>query len=86
LYTFDFLHNAKPIEEKYSQFDFNNVDRLEKFTGTHPSVMMKKVESQNWNFSFDPKKSVWKTKDKIMQPIEDLLGFKIGEYKNYKLI
>ena len=86
LYTFDFLHNAKPIEEKYSQFDFNNVDRLEKFTGTHPSVMLKKVESQNWNFSFDPKKSVWKTKDKIMQPIEDLLGFKIGEYKNYKLI
>jgi len=64
----------------------HNVDRVGRFTGTHPAIMMNKVNAQNWEYTFDPQKAVWKTKDKIMQPIEDLLGFKIGEYKNYKLI
>ena len=62
------------------------VDRVEKFTGTHPAIMMDKVKAQDWVYHFDPSKAVWKTKDRIMQPIEDWLGFKIGEYKNYKLI
>jgi hypothetical protein len=48
--------------------------------------MHEKVKAQDWEYKFDPKKAVWRTKDRIMQPIEDLLGFKIGEYKNYKLI
>ena len=61
-------------------------DRLEKFPGTHPKLMQEKVKSQDWVYTFDPKKAVWRTKDRIMQPIEDILGFKIGEYKNYKLI
>ena len=61
-------------------------DRLEKFKGTHPKLMHERVRSQDWSYTFDPKKAVWRTKDRIMQPIEDILGFKIGEYKNYKLI
>jgi hypothetical protein len=48
--------------------------------------MMPKVKAQNWEYVFNPTKAVWKKKDRIMQPIEDLIGFKIGEYKNYKLI
>ena len=50
------------------------------------SVMMPKVNGQYWDYVFNPKKAVWKKKDIIMQPIEDLIGFKIGEYRNYKLI
>jgi hypothetical protein len=61
-------------------------DRLEKFTGTHPKLMYEKVKAQDWDYVFNPKNAVWRTKDRIMQPIEDMLGFKIGEYKNYKLI
>lgn len=86
MHTFDFLHNADGAEEDYNEFNYQNVDRAEKFTGSHPGVMEEKIRSHDWNFAFDPKKAVWKTKDKIMQPIEDILGFKIGEYKNYRLI
>jgi len=64
----------------------DNVDRVEKFTGTHPAIMMERVNAQDWEYTFNPKKAVWKTKDRIMQPIEDWLGFKIGEYKNYILL
>jgi hypothetical protein len=86
MHTFDFLHNAQTNEDNYEGFDYQNVDRVEIFKGTHPAVMKEKIGSATSDFVFDPKKSVWKTKDKIMQPIEDILGFKIGEYRNYKLI
>ena len=84
MYTFDLLHDEARSEEAYERFDFGSVDRVKKFTGSHPELMKEKVEAQDWEFYFDRKKAVWKTKDKFLQPIEDLLGFKFGEYKNYK--
>ena len=86
MHAFDFLHNATPGQEAYAEFNYQHIDRVEKFKGSHPAVMKEKIALQNHPFSFDPKKAVWRTKDKIMQPIEDILGFKIGEYKNYKLV
>ena len=86
LHTFEFLHNSTLKEEDYDQFNYQNVDRVVRFTGDHPAIMKEKIEHQDWEFTFDPKKAIWKPKDKWIQPIEDFLGFKIGEYKNYKLI
>jgi hypothetical protein len=67
-------------------FDWNMVDRVVLFKGEHPCYMQEKVNAQNWEYSFDKSKARWKLKDRIIQPIEDLIGFKFGEYKNYKLI
>lgn len=64
----------------------HNVDRVTLFKGTHPQLMQAKIQAQNWEYTFDPKKAVWRTKDRLIQPVEDLLGFKLGEYKNYKLL
>jgi len=64
----------------------DNVDRVTLFKGTHPQLMHTKIKEQNWSYTYNPRKAVWKLKDRILQPIEDALGFKIGEYKNYKLI
>jgi hypothetical protein len=88
MYMFDLLHadNKNINEEIYDRFDYQNVDRVITFKGSHPKVMEERIKEQNFKFNFDPKKSVWRLKDRIMQPIEDFLGFKIGEYKNYKLI
>jgi hypothetical protein len=73
-------------DERYSGFDYQKIDRLARFNGQHPKVMNKRIEELKDDFIFDPKKAVWITKDRILQPIEDFLGFKIGEYKNYKLL
>jgi glycosyltransferase involved in cell wall biosynthesis len=86
MHTFDFMHNATTTQSDYNNFDYQQVDRVEIFKGIHPAVMQAKVSAATNVFVFDPAKSVWKTKDKIMQPIEDILGFKIGEYKNYTLL
>lgn len=86
MHAFDFMHNAETTAANYEGFNYQDVDRVEVFKASHPAVMKEKVETAANDFVFDPKESVWKTKDKIMQPIEDILGFKIGEYRNYKLI
>ncbi len=63
------------------------VDRLELFEGQHPSVMLPKVENQEWKFVYDPTKAVWqKKKDKYIQFVEDIVGHRFFEYKNYIML
>jgi glycosyltransferase involved in cell wall biosynthesis len=59
------------------------MDRLEPFTSSHPKVMHAKVASQDWEFTFDKRKSEWRLKDWLLTPIEDVLGFRIGEFRNF---
>jgi len=70
------------------EYDYHTIDTLEPFTGTHPAVMHKRIESQNWQFVHNPKKSSRNTslKHRILNHIEKLTDFRIGEYKNYKII
>ncbi|MFA6924147.1 MAG: hypothetical protein WC223_07810 [Bacteroidales bacterium] len=66
-------------------FDYSQIDSLEKFNGTHPEVMQKRINAMNWKFSFEPiKKKSFKTI--ISDCIEKSTGWHIGEYKNYKII
>ena len=67
-------------------YDLNWVDRVTKFTDTHPLVMKDKIEQNSFRFEHDTSKAVWVKFDKWLQPIEDFLGFKMGEYKNYEII
>jgi hypothetical protein len=47
--------------------------------------MQQKIQAHDFSFVHDQSKAIWKTKDRWIQPIEDILGFKFGEYKNYIL-
>jgi hypothetical protein len=73
--------------EKSDVFDYSKIDSLVKFTGSHPRVMKKRIESTNWKFEFDPVKRV-KTpfKYKVLRGIKKLTGWDIGAYKNYRII
>ena len=70
------------------QFDYGNAERLFRFEGSHPAVMAARVARSNWPFYFDPieleKKMTFRRK--ILQKIEDLTGYRVGEYKNYRLL
>jgi hypothetical protein len=48
--------------------------------------MREKVAQQDWEFTFDPKKSRFTPKGKILHIIENNTGLRIGEYKNYRII
>jgi hypothetical protein len=71
---------------KKEEFDYNQVDAVKKFEGTHPQLMHLKVQQQDWEFTFDPSKSRFTPKGKVLHIIEKKTGLRIGEYKNYRIV
>ena len=68
------------------EFDYSKIDSLSKFKGTHPKIMSERISRMNWNFSFNPDKINTSIKSRTLQSIENLTGWRPGEYKNYKII
>ena len=81
-------HSDDWVAEKIpdvESFDYSEIDALRKFEGTHPKVMQKRIENVNWEFSFDPTQRKLSFKTMLLQKIEKWTGWRIGEYKNYRL-
>lgn len=86
-----FYYPEAPVADSISEnheFDYGNADRLLKFEGTHPKVMQERIKALNWKFNFDPLqvKKKMSFRRKALQKLEDLTGWRIGEYKNYKIV
>ena len=75
---------AKPDETP--AFDYNQADSLLPFTGVHPDVMQPRIDRLNWPFTFDTRRQNFATRYRLLAFIEKLTGWRIGEYKNYKLM
>lgn len=69
-----------------NQFDYSQVDSLILFDGTHPQVMHDRVKRKNWKFDHDLSKNRYSLKEKLKRAISNLIGYRIGEYKNYKIV
>lgn len=82
-------HNDEWVKENIpvaDEFDYSNIDSLALFRGVHPEVMKERIAGKNWKFSFDPlskKQSVWM---RLLHLIEDVSGWRIGEWRNYKIL
>jgi hypothetical protein len=68
------------------EFDYNEVHSLEIFSGTHPRIMLPRIQKKNWTFTYDPSKADISLRYRILNKIEALTGYRIGEYKNYKIV
>ncbi len=80
-----YYHDDQWLEEnmaKASEFDYSNIDSLELFTDNHPAVMKERINRKNWKFDFDVSKKNYSFKERIKR----FFGFRIGEYKNYKIV
>lgn len=88
--NFNVINNADYVITEailQQQYNYHNIDKLAAFTGTHPIVIKNKIEAVNWEFEFDAAKAQkMKLKHKIAFFIESLTGYRLGEYKNYKVI
>lgn len=71
---------------KAGEFDYNTIDSLQKFTGTHPAVMNERIARQNWKFEFDTTQSRMKLKYRLRRFLENKWGISVGEYRNYRLV
>lgn len=81
-------HNDEWVDKKVPKaeaFDYSSIDSLAKFTGTHPAVIQPRINRQNWQFTFDPTKKKLPFKSRLLHGIEALTGWRIGEYRNYRI-
>ncbi len=82
-------HDEEWIEKnvpRTNEFDYSQIDSLASFTGSHPVTMQDRIRKKNWNFSFDPTQKKQSLKLKILHYIEKTTGWRLGEYRNYKII
>jgi hypothetical protein len=68
------------------EYDFSTTDTIKLFDGTHPKVMHNRIDNQNSDFKIDPNKIKKGFKKTLLESIENITGWRIGEYKNYKII
>ncbi len=79
----DWMHkNIQSTDE----FDYSGIDSLARFEGTHPDVMKSRIALKNWKFDFDPAQKKLSFKSRFKMNLERATGWRIGEYKNYRVI
>jgi hypothetical protein len=82
-------HNDQWMQENIPQvdeFDYSSIDSLVNFKGSHPAVIKERILKMNWKFSFDPTKRKVSLKLRLLGFIEKRTGWRVGEYKNYKIV
>jgi len=69
-------------------YSYKNPDRLIYFDGTHPAVMQKRIAATNWNLNIDldALRKQMPFRRKALQKIEDWTGWRVSEYRNYKIV
>lgn len=67
-------------------FSFEDYDSISKFTGTHPKVMEKRIQQQDYDLQLDVNRKNLKLKHRFMYFIEKLTGKRFFEFKNYRVI
>lgn len=82
-------HDDQWINEHVEQVDefdyFKNIDALKLFDGSHPTVMLPRIEQKNWSFNYDISFNREKKKDKLKRMIKRFLGWDI-RYKNFRIV
>jgi len=82
-------HDEKWIERNLPSadtFDYSKIDSLKQFDGTHPEVMKERITNKNWQFDFDPTEKNFSLQSLVLHSIERMTGWRIGEYKNYRIL
>ena len=79
--------NSKEMKKSFDkEFNYNEIDALEKFTGTHPAVMQPYISNRNWHFNFDPSYNKISLKEKFKNGIEKITGRRPFDYNNHRII
>lgn len=88
--SFNRLYHSDEWVEKniatVEEFDYSGVDALGLFKGTHPTVMQSRINRVNWKFDYDLSYRRFSLKDRIRMFVESITGYRLWEYKNYKII
>ena len=84
-----YWHSDSWIEKKIprtDEYDYGRMDFLVPFSGSHPMVMQNRIMAQDWEFK--PVKIKYRSSFKalFLRFIEKHTGWRVGEYRNYKIV
>ena len=82
-------HSEQYVKEKFdvsSEFDYSNIDSIERFKGSHPEVMRERIEAINWKFDRDPEVKNLNLKSRLLLWIEMLTGKQPFAHQNYIVV
>jgi hypothetical protein len=74
------------VKENSGEFDYSQIDALEKFTDPYPEVMKERIARMNWQFDHDLSYNRLSSKDHFKNIMERLTGIRPFDYKNYILL
>ncbi len=71
---------------KAEEFDYGNAEVLSLFKGMHPAVMKERIASRSWSYSHDISRNPKNFKFLFKRFVEKLTGWRVGEYRNYRIV
>ncbi len=74
------------LKQNKNGYDYGKIDFLNKFKGTHPAVMKKRIQNQDWTFTYNASNNNMNFKEKFLKLIQDVTGKQFFINKNYRLI
>lgn len=77
---------VKNFDQLPDEFNFEEYDSIAAFTGTHPQVMIERIEKKNWQVNLDLNEKKFHIKDYLLYQFEKLTGIRLFDFKNYKLL
>ncbi len=84
-----YWHDDKWLNKHIVQqedFDYAGIDALTYFRGEHPKIMQERIARKNWYFEHDMSINSFSLKERVRRFIETITGYRLGEYKNYRII
>ena len=73
-------------KENSGEFNYAEIDALEKFSGSHPEVMQERISKMNWQFDYDLSYNNLTLKDHFKNIMEKWTGIRPFDYRNYVLL
>jgi glycosyltransferase involved in cell wall biosynthesis len=67
-------------------WNFEAFDSLDKFTGTHPNVMLDRIKRKNWQVTLDISRKKFSFKNRLLYYFEKLTGIRPFDFRNYRVI
>ncbi len=85
-YWLDETEDLQAYMKSEDVFNYEEFDSLERFSGTHPAVLEKRIREKNWNVTLNLKEKKFSLKDRLLYWFEKKTGVRLFDFKNYRII
>lgn len=74
------------LEKRAEMYNYDEFDSLERFNGTHPIVMQRRISEKNWELEVDVTRKRFTLKKWFLYLLEKYTGIRPFTFRNYKMV